>query len=133
DFREATTRADDASARAAPRRGLPALGEKLGDYVLESFLGKGGMGAVFVGRGAAGAVRAIKVPLFAGPGALEERARFEREVAILAKVPPHPNVVRIHAAGEDRGTAFAVLELVEGQGLDALLKRSEEHTSELQS
>jgi hypothetical protein len=81
------------------------------------------MGAVFVGRNAAGAVRAIKVPLFEGEDADELRARFEREARTLAKLKPHPNIVRVHGAGTEGPFAFCVLELVEGESLAALIRR----------
>jgi hypothetical protein len=103
--------------------GLPEPGRVLGGYVLERVLGRGGMGAVFVGRNASGAVRAIKVPLFDGADSDEHRARFERETRALAKLRPHPNVVRVHGAGTEGPFAYCVLELVEGESLAALVRR----------
>ncbi|MEZ0228066.1 MAG: protein kinase, partial [Planctomycetota bacterium] len=98
----------------------PRPGERLGGWLLERQLGAGGMGAVFVGVAPTGARRAIKVPFFE-PHELDRKERFARENEALAKVPPHAGVLRIHSAGVDRGFAFAVLELVEGKPLDALI------------
>jgi serine/threonine-protein kinase len=79
------------------------------------------MGAVYLGVSEAGARRAIKVPLFDGDVGGGQRARFEREAQTLARLKAHPNIVRVYSAGQDRGFAYCVLELVEGRGLDATL------------
>jgi hypothetical protein len=67
--------------------------------------------------------RAIKVPLFEGEEQDEWRARFEREAQAMGKLRPHPNVVRVHGAGNDRGFAWCALELVDGEGLDKVVAR----------
>ncbi|MFG2288294.1 serine/threonine-protein kinase [Streptomyces sp. NPDC048595] len=72
---------------------------------------------------------AVKViSLLAGGGSRgdEARARFLREARITAQLQ-HPNIVTLHDLGET-GTAddrapFLVMELVRGEGLDALLRR----------
>jgi hypothetical protein len=110
---------------STPRRtgGLPAVGDTLGGFRLERVLGRGGMGAVFVGTNAAGMTRAIKVPLVEGSEGEAVLARFEAEARALAKVPRHPNVVGVDSIGREAGRVFCVLELVEGEGLDRLLAR----------
>jgi len=50
------------------------------------------------------------------------RQRFARESQALARLN-HPNVVRVHDAGEERGAPYLVMELVEGTSLEALLRR----------
>jgi hypothetical protein len=98
---------------------LPPPGARLGDYVLERELGRGGMGAVYVGRHATlGTRRAVKVMLGARPTTLE---RFQREARVLAKVD-HPHVVRIHSADAQGGLAYLVLDLVEGGDLEGALQ-----------
>jgi len=100
---------------------LPRVGARLGDYVLESVLGRGGMGAVFVGRHASvGARRAVKVVVGGGDRA---RARFEREAQALARVEGHDGVVRVHAYGHAAGNDYLVMDLVEGETLEAALAR----------
>ncbi|GAA4631810.1 hypothetical protein GCM10023196_062690 [Actinoallomurus vinaceus] len=72
---------------------------------------------------------AVKViSLLAGGGSRgdEARARFLREARITAQLQ-HPNIVTVHDLGET-GTEgsrvpFLVMELVRGEGLDAMLRR----------
>jgi serine/threonine-protein kinase len=100
-------------------------GDVLGGYRIERLLGQGGMGAVCeVVHVATGARRALKVPFFEGDHGerRDARARFVREAQVLAALAPHPNVVRVHALGEDAGRPFCVLEMIEGEGLDAILR-----------
>lgn len=66
---------------------------------------------------------AIKVMLqgpFAGPG---DRARFEREVAILASLD-HPNIVTIHDSGVASGVHYFVMRYVAGVALDTWVKHN---------
>ncbi|MEZ0228600.1 MAG: serine/threonine-protein kinase, partial [Planctomycetota bacterium] len=107
-----------------PTFGPPALGQRLGGYKLEKILGRGGMGAVYVGLNDAGARRAVKVPFHDSKEASDvARARFTRESQVLARIPPHRGVVRVHAAGEEGHLAYCVLELVEGRSLEDLLSK----------
>ncbi|MCO5170256.1 MAG: WD40 repeat domain-containing serine/threonine protein kinase [Planctomycetes bacterium] len=98
----------------------PSLPARIGPYEITGVLGQGGMGVVYRGRHAQlGVERAVKVMLRGDARAL---ARFEREVAHLARVR-HPHVVSIHEAGVHQGMPFFAMELVEGEPLDAVLKR----------
>ena len=86
-------------------------------------LGKGGMGVVWRARDLRlGRVVALKVlhPWVADDPELRER--FEREAAALARLE-HPNVVRLYDVLEDGGRTVLVMELVEGEALDARLSR----------
>ena len=90
-------------------------------YRLVEQLGRGGMGIVWRARDERlGREVALKVlhPWVADDADL--RARFEREAAALARLE-HPNVVRLYDVLEDRGQTVLVLELVEGDGLHALV------------
>ena len=80
------------------------------------------MGVVYRARHLeTGQVYALKTLLV---GADEQaRARFEREGLGQARVDRHPNVVRVHAAGEASGQAYLVLDLVSGGDLAARLKQ----------
>jgi serine/threonine-protein kinase len=102
---------------------LPEVGARLGGYVLERFIGKGAMGAVYQASADSGARRAIKVPMLEGQRAAARRERFQREARSLAKIGSHPGIVRVHTAGEDAGFAYCVLELIDGEPLDEVLKR----------
>ncbi len=100
----------------------PALVEKrIGPYVIEGVLGRGGMGVVYRGRDARGELAAVKAirPEIVSSAVLD---RFEREGAIRVE---HPNVIRTLDSGWDatNGTPWIAFELLEGTSLDALLER----------
>jgi WD40 repeat protein len=96
---------------------LPA-GARLGAYVVLEPLGEGGMGVVYRARDEASgrevALKTIAPGSLSAPGMFE---RFEREARALARIV-HPNVARLFAAGEERGVAYLVCELVAGTSLD---------------
>ncbi|MGW1025918.1 serine/threonine-protein kinase [Streptomyces sp. NPDC002577] len=93
-------------------------------------LGEGGMGQVWEAQdetlGRSVAVKVISLLAGGGSRGDEARARFLREARITARLQ-HPNIVTIHDLGET-GTGndrvpFLVMELVRGEGLDAMLRR----------
>jgi eukaryotic-like serine/threonine-protein kinase len=88
-----------------------------GRYRLERSLGSGGMGEVFV---ATDSVLDRRVALKQLSSALAEdeaaRSRFFRESRALARIND-PNVVGVFDAGEEDGTPFLVMELIEGTTL----------------
>lgn len=94
----------------------------LGRYVVESLIGSGGMGTVWRGRHVQlGMPVALKVLQHA---TRESAARFEREALLMARVR-HPGVVSIFDYGPTAdGTPCIAMELVEGEPLDARLKRA---------
>jgi tetratricopeptide (TPR) repeat protein len=89
-------------------------GTRIGGYRVVRLLGEGGMGAVYeaqderLGRGVA-----LKVITSALAQEATFRARFDREARAAAAVD-HPNIARVHAAGEERGVPWIALELVPG-------------------
>jgi serine/threonine protein kinase len=95
--------------------------ERLGPYVVERRIGRGGMGTVFAARAdVTGDVVAVKV-LSALHG-LEEgvHERFSAEIESL-RMLHHPNIVRILGYGEEDGCPYYAMELVDGASLqDAL-------------
>src|SRR5215510_7915205 len=100
-----------------------AAGTRIGTYQILSLLGAGGMGEVYRARDTRlGRDVALKV-LPAAVGADPHRlARFERESQLLAALN-HPNIAAIYGVEESSGTTALVLELVEGEPLDARLRR----------
>jgi hypothetical protein len=97
---------------------------------VESLLARGGMGAVFRARAvgetadagvAPAAAVAVKVLL---PGLGEDAVRrFEREATSASKLG-HPGIVRVLDFGRSEdGAAFLVMELLEGETLEARLQR----------
>src|SRR5512144_58390 len=92
-------------------------GTRLGPYEILSPLGAGGMGEVYRARDTRlerdVAVKVLPENLITDADAL---ARFEREAKAVAALS-HPNILAIHDFGRDRGIAYAVMELLEGETL----------------
>jgi hypothetical protein len=94
---------------------------KLGDYVLEAEIGRGGMARVYRARHAVtGAVRAIKT--LEQPGDVEAILRFRREAEALARVGGAV-AVSIHEIGTHQGRLFYVMDLMPGGSLAERLAR----------
>jgi serine/threonine-protein kinase len=91
--------------------------EQLGPYKLEKVLGRGGMGAVYVGvdreSGNKVAVKVLSAHL-ADDGGFRER--FKIEVETLKRLL-HPNIVQLFGFGEEDGHLFYSMELVNGRSL----------------
>jgi hypothetical protein len=93
-------------------------------YRVMGLLGQGGMGQVYLAEDEMlGRKVAIKTILPAVSGEGEGRARFLREARAMATVE-HPHVVRVYSFGEAAGQAYFVMELVEGETLQARLQRT---------
>src|SRR6516165_8050152 len=100
----------------------PAL-RRLGDFEIVRELGRGGMGVVYeAGQTSLGRRVALKV-LAPGLG-LTPRAvdRFRREAEAAAKLH-HTNIVPVYAIGEEDGTHFYAMELIEGPSLDHVIRQ----------
>lgn len=100
----------------------PNLGRVIdGRYELERRLGEGGMGSVYAARhvklGRRVAVKIIHEEL---ANRAEVISRFEREVEANARLE-HPNVATAIDCGDDGGTAYLVMQLVEGESLRMLM------------
>lgn len=95
----------------------------LGRYKLLDQIGQGGMGAVFKAQHAAlGRIVAVKMMaknLTKDAGAV---ARFHREIQAAAALN-HPHIVIAYDADFAHGTHFLVMEYVDGEDLDAIVKR----------
>ncbi|MFF7215047.1 protein kinase [Streptomyces sp. NPDC008238] len=99
-------------------------------YRLVRPLGRGGMGEVWEAQDVSlrrpVAVKVISVLAGGGSRADEARARFLREARITAALQ-HPHIVTVHdlgeAATEEGTTPFLVMELLRGEGLDAVVRR----------
>ena len=96
-------------------------GSRIGPYLLGDKLGQGGMGVVFKAqRVATGEVHALKGLSMEADEVLLRR--FEREVDAQSKVDRHPNVVRVHAAGESAGFRYLAMDLAAGGDLQQRLR-----------
>jgi serine/threonine-protein kinase len=106
------------------------IGQKLGQYEIESKLGAGGMGEVYqardtrLGRGVA-----IKVLTEAFAKDPERIARFEREAKVLASLN-HSNIAALHGFEQSGDAHFLVMELVQGETLAERVARGPIPTEE---
>ncbi|MGE0606830.1 MAG: protein kinase [Pirellulales bacterium] len=89
----------------------------LGDYVLLSRIGAGGMGQVFKAQHRH-MERLVAIKLLPAAMTKDEAAvkRFQREVKAAAKLA-HNNIVQAYDAGVQRGVWYLVMEYVEGRDL----------------
>jgi len=96
-------------------------GTRLGPYLLEGRIARGGMGSIYSARRDDGRFRqrvAVKV-LRRGLDTEDVVRRFEAERRILAGLD-HPNIARLLDAGETPdGRPYLVMELVEGERITA--------------
>jgi two-component system LytT family response regulator len=95
-----------------------AAGDSIGPYRIQSRLGEGGMGEVYLAtdtRLDRNVALKILPPAFAqDPDRME---RFDRE-AKAASALNHPNVAHIYEIGEARGIHFLAMEFIEGEALE---------------
>jgi serine/threonine-protein kinase len=93
---------------------------QLGPYEVVEELARGGMGVVYRARQQS-PQREVALKLLLGADAdPQARGRFQRETDALAKLQ-HPNLVRVHAAGQDGSRPYLVMELLDGPTLQARL------------
>ena len=94
-----------------------SAGTRIGPYVIEASLGRGGMGEVYRARDARldrdVAIKLLPDLLARDPEAL---SRFEREAKAVAALS-HPNILAIHEFGSANDVVYAVTELLEGDTL----------------
>jgi YVTN family beta-propeller protein len=102
------------------------VGSRLGSYVVEGVIGRGGMGVVYratqdrLGRRVA--IKVIAPELARDP---DFRRRFDRESELAASIE-HPNAVPIYEAGEGPdGIVYIAMRLIEGTDLGALLSQEQ--------
>src|SRR5258705_13527759 len=102
----------------APETPLLNPGDLVAGYRIKGLLGKGAMGAVYEARQES-LERKVALKVLFRPrdaGEKEAQTRLLREGKLLARLN-HPNIVQVHDGGADRGSAFLVMELVEGTNL----------------
>ena len=98
-------------------------GTKLGPYEIQSPLGAGGMGEVYRARDTRlERTVAIKIlPPHLSDDA-EAKQRFEREARTISSLN-HPNICVLHDVGSEDGTAYLVMEYVQGESLETRLQK----------
>ncbi|MCL2778733.1 MAG: protein kinase [Polyangiaceae bacterium] len=102
---------------------LPGIGDIVANkFVIERLIGRGGMGSVFAARHIElESVVAVKVMLFDTMN-VEAIARFKNEGRAAARIRSE-HVVRVEDVGEEKGYAYMILELLEGEDLAHVLER----------
>ncbi len=93
-----------------------SIGKQLGQYRIESFLGRGGMGEVYVAQDKLGRKVALKLLTQRFAGDKSGIARFQQEARTLLALN-HPHIVTIYDIDEIDGVYYIASELVEGETL----------------
>ena len=105
-------------------------GQQLGEYEILELLGQGGMGAVYKARQTN--LRRLVAIKTLQPGLASEAEyvqRFHNE-AVAAAALNHPNLVQVYAAGETNGIHWFAMEYVEGESVQARMKRQSRLSAE---
>jgi serine/threonine protein kinase/Flp pilus assembly protein TadD len=99
-----------------------ATATRLGPYEILAQLGAGGMGEVYKARDIR-LDRDVAIKVLPEPIAQDHQAlaRFQREAKAVAALS-HPNILALYDIGTEHGTAYAVMELLEGQTLGRRIK-----------
>jgi serine/threonine-protein kinase len=106
-------------------------GQRIGQYIIQDFLARGGMGVVWRARDSKnGRQVAIKVVADECINVSNFQQRFADEASRQSRVT-HPNIVPVFAAFRFRENYCMVMELIEGTSLDALLRNSKDHRLEM--
>ncbi len=98
-------------------------GSRLGPYEILGPLGAGGMGEVYRARDTRldreVAIKVLPAHLSEDPTV---RQRFEREAKVISGLN-HPNICTLHDIGQHEKVDFLVMELLDGEPLNEVLKR----------
>jgi non-specific serine/threonine protein kinase len=99
------------------------VGSEVAGYRIDSLLGRGGMGMVYLAEhmllGRKAALKTLLVELASDS---DFKSRFIRESQMVAAIE-HPNIIPIYDAGEIEGTAYIAMRFVPGHDLDGLIKK----------
>jgi Tol biopolymer transport system component len=104
-------------------------GAILGPYEILALIGAGGMGEVYRARDTR-LDRVVAIKIISGGDAASPamRERFDREARAIALLS-HPNICTLHDIGHHEGTAFLVMEYLEGETLAERLSRQKPRSS----
>src|SRR3954449_9443625 len=143
-LRKSGGRADSISIRTSSRRSarsisnsssrrwyewlVPAtfnIGDVVGGFRLESQLGEGGMGVVWLAEETNGQSRraALKVLPEDLAHNSEIRERFLREAKYAERVK-HPNIAEVYGAGDQDGNLWMAMRYLEGTDLSSIIRRT---------
>ena len=106
---------------------LQYIGTSVGNVTLVKLLGRGAMGAVFIGYQAT-LKRQVAVKILPKTLAGSERAQqMFRDEAETVGILNHPNIVPVFEMGETDHLFFQIMQLVAGYDLRTLLARTRKH------
>jgi predicted Ser/Thr protein kinase len=97
-------------------------GDRVGPYVVEHRLGRGGMGEVYLARDSRLDRSVALKCLLSSDSGPELRDRIVREARLAARIS-HANVATVHDVIEQDDRTFIVMEYVEGDTLAKVLRR----------
>jgi serine/threonine protein kinase len=98
-------------------------GARLGPYEILAAIGAGGMGEVYRARDARlDRTVAIKMLPDSLSGDPQFRERFDREARVISQLD-HPNICALYDVGPEDGTAYLVMQYLEGETLAERLTR----------
>jgi serine/threonine protein kinase len=107
-------------AKIAWREIVP--GGQIGDFRIERQIGAGGMGLVYRARQVSlnrpVALKVLPNHLHSSESA---RTRFQREIEAAARLH-HRNIVAVYTTGEERGTVYYAMELIDGPALNQVIE-----------
>lgn len=120
---EALTWMTSNGSAATPSDDAPPF-ERLGDFRLIRRIGEGGMGVVWLAQQES-LKRPVALKLIRAErtGSADVERRFEREAQSVARLR-HPNIVQVHASGEERGVRYLAMEFVDGRALDDVVREA---------
>jgi len=97
-----------------------AIPQRIGRYEIESVLGEGAMGVVYLGKDTRlhrkVAIKTILKSALDSDSAKEYSMRFRREAQAVARLN-HPNIVQVFDFAEEGDIAYIVMEFVKGREL----------------
>jgi class 3 adenylate cyclase len=99
------------------------VGRHLGPCQLEQVIGRGGMGTVYRGRHLA-LNRAVAVKVLSADALTEAAADRLLAEARTAAAIEDPHIVQIYDAGRQGALRYVVMQLIEGETLDAMVTRA---------
>ncbi len=105
----------------------PLIGIRLGDYVIQELLGRGGMARVYRGQDVIlGRQAAIKILDITTEEAQDDRVveRFKLEARAIAGFD-HPNIISVYQFGATDELFFIAMKLVRGETLAQVLRECE--------
>jgi serine/threonine protein kinase len=100
-----------------------SAGTRLGPYEIIAAIGAGGMGEVYKASDTR-LDRTVAIKILSGTLAADPhfRERFDREARTISKLD-HPHICALHDVGEHEGTAYLVMQYLEGETLARRLER----------